>query len=87
MSDYARHEEATRVNVEARRAKRAERDALAARVEELEARIARALGIVEDAASMGCSCDGYYTCNGCERQIADRADDAAEVLRGEDDTP
>lgn len=64
----------------------AERDALATRVKELEDRIERALGIAEDAASMGCACDGYYTCNGCERQIAERANDAAEVLRGEGDT-
>lgn len=47
------------------------------RVEDIE----RALGICEDAASMTCECTDYYRCNGCEKRIAGRADDAVEVLR------
>jgi hypothetical protein len=41
----------------------------------------QALMICEDAASKGCECDGFYRCNGCEVWIAERAEDAAEVLR------
>lgn len=31
--------------------------------------------------AMRCDCSGYYTCNSCPTDIADRANDAAEVLR------
>lgn len=40
----------------------------------------RVLGICRDAADMGCDCTGYYRCHTCPTRIADRADDAVEVL-------
>lgn len=43
--------------------------------------IVRALDICEDAAADQCDCDGYYQCNTCPSRIAERADDAADVLR------
>lgn len=54
--------------------------ALIAEVERLRADVERARAICEDAAEMQCDCTGYYRCGGCERRIAERADDAREVL-------
>lgn len=31
--------------------------------------------------SMGCTCTGYYKCNGCPSEIAQEAQDDAELLR------
>lgn len=55
-------------------------DGLRVEVERLREAVERAREICVDAAEMQCECEGYYTCNGCERTIADRAADAAEVL-------
>lgn len=51
-----------------------------AEIERLRGAAQSALDVCRDAASMACTCTGYYTCNGCERAIAERADDAAEYL-------
>lgn len=58
-----------------------ERDALRARVEELEAGLRSALASCEEAAAGQCDCDGYYRCNDCPGRIARDAEDAAEILR------
>lgn len=57
-------------------------DALRAENELLQEALERAADICEDAATMGCDCDGdYYKCGPCPSAIASRADDAVEVLR------
>lgn len=57
-------------------------EALRAERDRYREALERAADICEDAATMGCDCDGdYYKCGPCPSAIASRADDAVEVLR------
>lgn len=59
----------------------AQRDCARAEREELRAAAHDALTGLEVAASMRCTCDGYYKCNSCPNEIAEQAEQTAEILR------
>lgn len=51
-----------------------------AEVERLRGALIEARTIAEDAAAMTCNCVGDYQCGGCERMVADRAQDAVDLI-------
>ena len=65
------------------RATNAEADAARwkAEAERLREDMKHALMVADETASMQCECDGYYRCGSCPTRIADRAEDAAEILK------
>ncbi|PTL55735.1 hypothetical protein [Paraconexibacter algicola] len=75
---------------EAQQAMARERDKARVEVKLLRAALEHAAEIARDAAAMRCTCEGYYTCNRCLHDIANRAEDAAEflghVLQGDEAT-
>ncbi len=58
-----------------------DRTALRAHARVLREALEEARAITEDASEMQCRCTGYYRCLGCESDIANRAGEAAEVIR------